>query len=71
MRSSVLSVEDRALERLKRLVWHARYNARTPDEATTVARLVEAVAHGHMAIRDAHAAISALRADQQATEAAA
>lgn len=71
MRTSVLSFDDHALRRLKRLAWHARYNARTASEARTVAKVMQAVSAGQVAVRDAHATLSALRADQQATEAAA
>ena len=71
MRTSVISFDDRAVERLKRLAWHARFNARSEQEADQITSLVQAVGQGHVSARCAHEALSALRADQQATEAAA
>ena len=61
-----ITPEHRARRRFHNLAWHAVYHARTHEEADVIERVVHATRAGHIPLRDAHAALSALRRDQQA-----
>lgn len=61
-----VTFDSRARERFHNLAWHARYHARTGQEAVQVERVVDAVRNGALAVSDGHAALSALREQQAA-----
>ena len=69
MRTSVVTFDSRQRERLANLADQARIHARDGCEAVTVARVLGAVKLGQVSVRDAYAALSALRRDQQQTAA--
>jgi hypothetical protein len=64
MPAPVTLIHERNLERLERLAWHARYNARTDQEAIHIDKLCAATAAGHISITDAHATLTHLRRQQ-------
>jgi hypothetical protein len=66
MRTSVVTFDSRARERLAHLAKQASRHARTDEEAGQVARVCAAVRAGHITVRDGHAALVALRRDQRA-----
>lgn len=76
MRTSIIDFETRCAQRYYRLLKHVRAHclddgADPNGELGTLLKVHAAVREGALSYRDAHAALSALRADQQATEAAA
>ena len=69
MRTSVVTSTARAHQRLVRTAQQAMVHARDGGEQELVDFLFEAARAGHIPLRDAHAALSALRRDQQQTAA--
>lgn len=66
--TAVALLEDRYRQRLRRLAWHTRHNARTPNEARIVELLVEAANTGRLTLHDACERLSRIRTRQQHTE---
>ena len=64
MRTSVITFNTRARQRFLSVAQQAMLHAR-PGEAARIDQVINAVDEGHVTVRDAHAALSALRTDQQ------
>ena len=64
-RTSILTFDVRARERLGNLAQQVRRHARSDEEAAAVMRVLQAVKRNEMTVGDAHAALSHLRRQQQ------
>jgi hypothetical protein len=69
-RTSIITFDTRARERLGNLAAHVRLHAATDTEAHDVIALVEAVKLGQVTVADAHATLAGLRTAQNQRRAA-